>query len=147
MIDRRLYLVRHGRADRDQWDGDDDQRPLTPAGQERLRLSAAFMADLDLGVDLVLTSPLTRARQTAEIVAEALAPDGGVVVDERLAWGFSPAALAGMLRDHPRAQRPLLTGHEPGFSTVAGAITGGSRIACRKGSLLRIDLFRGDHQG
>mgnify|MGYP001815736875 CR=1 FL=1 len=139
MTDRRLYLVRHGLAVRSAWDGPDEKRPLTPAGVERLERSATFMAGLRLDVDLIVTSPLVRAAQTAEILVAALAPAGGVVADERLAWGFDTEALAGLLADH--AGRLLLTGHEPGFSTVAGAVTGGSHLACKKGSLLRIDLW------
>jgi phosphohistidine phosphatase len=142
MTDRRLYLVRHGWADRSAWDGPDDRRPLTPAGVRRLERSAERLAGLGLGVELIVTSPLTRAVQTAEILAAALAPAGGVIPDDRLAWSFSTAALAGLLRDHHG--RLLLTGHEPGFSTVAGAVTGGSQLSCKKGSLLRIDLWSED---
>jgi phosphohistidine phosphatase len=142
MSERRLYLVRHGLADRSAWDGPDERRPLTPAGVERLERSAERLAGLGLGVDLILTSPLTRAVQTADILAAALAPAGGVVPDDRLAWNFGVAALAGLLRDHPG--RLLLTGHEPDFSAVAGAVTGGSQLMCKKGSLLRIDLWSED---
>ena len=136
---RRLYLVRHGRADRDAWDGDDFDRPLTPDGRDRLERQAATMADLRLGVDVIVTSPLVRAAQTAAILAEALAPDGGVVTDERLGFGFDLRALAGILRDHPRG-RLLLVGHEPSFSLVTGTITGGSDVAVKKASLVRVDL-------
>jgi len=136
---RRLYLVRHGRADRDAWDGDDFDRPLTPDGRRRLERQAAAMAEMHLGVSVVVTSPLVRAAQTAEILAEALAPEGGAVTDERLRFGFDLRALAGILRDHPRG-RLLLVGHEPSFSLVVGTITGGSDVTVRKASLVRVDL-------
>ena len=137
---RRLYFVRHGRADRDRWTGDDRRRPLTPDGRERLARQAAAMAGLDLGVDLVLTSPLVRAAQTAAVLAAALRPAGGTVTDPRLGPGFDADGLAGILGDHPEARRPLLVGHEPSFGAVIGRITGGSRVTCRKASLIRVDL-------
>ena len=144
MGDRRLFLVRHGQADRSAWDGPDDQRPLTPEGIARMEASADFMTGLGMDVELILTSPLTRARQTAEIVADVLTPPGGVIEDEGLAWGFSTEVLAKILGRYAHVDRLLLTGHEPGFSTVAGQITGGSHLVCKKGSLLRIDLWSED---
>ncbi|MFN2370624.1 MAG: histidine phosphatase family protein [Candidatus Krumholzibacteriia bacterium] len=141
---RRLYFVRHGRADRDAWDGPDHLRPLTPAGRRRLERQAAAMADLDLGVDLILCSPLVRARQTADVLAAALAPAGGVVQDARLGFGFDPLRLAELLATHPQASRPLLVGHEPSFSQVVGEIVGGARLTCRKASLIRVDLHTED---
>lgn len=144
MRDRRVFFVRHGLADRSAWDGPDHLRPLTPEGIERMERSAGRMADLGLGVDLVLTSPLTRARQTAEIVAAALDPSGGLVEDARLAGGFDDDALGDMLRENADVDRILLAGHEPSFGIVVGRITGGSHIICKKGSLLRVDLWGED---
>ncbi|MBE0567308.1 MAG: histidine phosphatase family protein [Krumholzibacteria bacterium] len=137
----RLYFVRHGRADRAAWTGDDDdERPLTPAGRRRLARQAETVAGLDLGVDLILTSPLVRARQTAAVLAAALDPPGGVVVEPQLGFGFDVAALAELLAVHGGADRILLVGHEPSFSTVIGGIVGGARLTCRKASLIRVDL-------
>lgn len=144
---RRLYFVRHGRADRGAWNGPDDLRPLTPAGRRRLARQADAMAALDLGVDLILTSPLVRARQTADVLAAALAPAGGVVADERLGFGFAAGRLAELLADHPQASRPLLVGHEPSFSLVVGEVVGGARLTCRKASLIRVDLHTEDPPG
>lgn len=138
---RRLYFVRHGLADRDAFAGGDDrQRPLTDQGQEQLRRQAEVMAGLDLGVELILSSPLVRAEQTAAILAEALAPAGGLVLDPQLGLSFAVGSLARMLQEHAGARRLLLVGHEPSFSEVIGDITGGSEITCRKASLIRVDL-------
>jgi phosphohistidine phosphatase len=137
----RLYLLRHGLADRNAWDGPDDERPLTPAGKERMTRSAETMAHLDLGVDLILTSPLTRAYQTAEIVADRLGLRDRLHREIKLALGFGPAALAKILRDRVDAERIMLVGHEPDFSLTVGAITGGCYVVCKKGSLVRIDLI------
>lgn len=143
-IDRRLYFLRHGLADRRAWSGDDFSRPLTTAGKQRMAREAATMAQLDLQVDLILTSPLTRAAQTAAIVAEHLDLADLVCVDERVAFGLDAGTLARLLADHAVARRVLLVGHEPSFSLTISEITGGSDVICKKGSLARVDLIQDD---
>lgn len=140
----RLYFLRHGLADHPDFHGDDDRRPLTREGEARLRHQAAFLAGLGLDLDLILSSPLTRAAQTAAIVAGRLGLADRVLEEPRLAHGFGVAALAAILADLPADQRRImLVGHEPGFSTVVGAITGGSEVVCKKGGLARVDLDDG----
>lgn len=139
----RLFFLRHGLADRAAWDGSDFERPLTPRGERRMEAEARVMARLGLDLDLVLSSPLVRARQTAEIAARHLAPAGGVGIDERLGFGFGPSAVAGILRDHAGCANLMLVGHEPGFSLVLRAMTGGD-VVCKKGSLARVDVY--DHE-
>ncbi len=135
----RLYFLRHGLADRRLWSGPDELRPLTPQGVERMRAEARALAAIRLRVDALLTSPLTRARQTAEIVAQAL---GAAVQEEpRLGLAFDLAALHAILGEHPQAGSLLLVGHEPGLSMTIGALIGGGRVVCKKGSLARVDLY------
>jgi len=141
----RLFFLRHGPADRDQFDGDDDDlRPLVARGRRRMRVAAEFLARLEPGIDAVVTSPLVRARETAEIVASRLGLGDRVREDERLGLDFDlpalAAILAGLRDDH---RRILLVGHEPGFSTVVGELTGGSRVSMKKGALARVDLTPG----
>lgn len=134
-----VYFLRHGLADRSAWDGDDFQRPLTPEGRDRMKRTARTLERLDLGIDHVVSSPLARARQTAEIVAKRL--DLGVEQDERLAGGFGPRELQDILEPMPSDARMMLVGHEPTFSDTIGAIVGGAHVVCKKGSLTRVDLF------
>src|SRR5436309_9518738 len=70
-----LYLIRHGLAEErgDAWP-DDSKRPLTEEGMSRLRKQARGLARLGVTIDVMLTSPLVRARQTAEIIAAELDP-------------------------------------------------------------------------
>ncbi len=143
--DRRLYFLRHGLADHPDFRGDDDRRPLSREGEVRLRGQAGFLAGLDLDLDVILTSPLTRAAQTAAIVAGRLGLADRVLEEPRLGLGFGVAALAAILAELPAThQRIMLVGHEPSFSTVVGAITGGSDVVCKKGGLARVDLYAGE---
>jgi phosphohistidine phosphatase len=67
-----LYFLRHGEADWPDWKKSDDERPLTKRGKKEMHEVAAFLVRLKVRPDLILTSPLPRAAQTAEIAAEHL---------------------------------------------------------------------------
>ncbi len=139
-----LFFLRHGKAmKREEWAGPDEERPLTDAGVTLMRRQAAALARLDLGLDLIVTSPLERARHTAEIAAEALGLKKGVVRSEALAPGFSVPKLARILASHPDASRVMLVGHEPDFSQVVSELVGGGQILCRKGCVARVEIVGG----
>src|SRR5262245_56535456 len=89
-----LYLIRHGIAEErsDAWP-DDAKRPLTDQGMSRMRKAARGLERLGVSFDVVLTSPLVRARQTAEIVASAFSPKPQLVTIDSLAPGGSHAAV------------------------------------------------------
>src|SRR4030095_15722922 len=92
-----LYLIRHGLAEErgDAWP-DDAKRPLTEEGMSRLRKIARGLTRLGVSIDTVLTSPLVRPRQTAEIIAGGLDSHPTVVNVESLAPGGAVAvALEG----------------------------------------------------
>ena len=137
-----LYLIRHAQAeDRgDKWP-DDAKRPLTEQGMSRLRRSARGLVRLGVSIDVVLTSPLVRTRQTAEIVAGAFSPRPSVVNVEALAPGGTPSALAAELEKHSRRSRILIVGHEPGIGELAAWLVGMRHpIEFKKGAVCRIDV-------
>ena len=103
-----------------------------------MRAAARGIAALGIGADVVLTSPLIRCRQTAEIVCERLG--GEPREDPRLAPGMSLEDLAEALLDHPGAASVLVCGHEPDLSEVVAALTGGGAAEFRKGSLALLDV-------
>jgi phosphohistidine phosphatase len=143
----RLFFLRHGDAgDRDAWTGPDEQRPLTQDGGEEMREAARGMQRLKLRVDVVLSSPLVRAEQTASIATEALGRP--VITDPALAPGCTLEQLAQVLAEHagvPAASGygALLVGHEPDFSAAIAALIGPSgdaSITLKKGALCCVDL-------
>src|SRR5205807_10515816 len=71
-IDMYLYFLRHGEADWPDWKKSDDERPLTEFGKKEMRDVAKFLDRLKVRPDLVVTSPLPRASQTAKIAADHL---------------------------------------------------------------------------
>lgn len=137
----RLYFLRHGiAAAREEWTGEDALRPLTEKGKQRLDQVAAFLADQRLGIELIITSPLLRCSQTAEIAARRLEMPERVVTDKRLAPGFGPVMLAKVVRSHANAGALMLVGHEPDFSMTIGHLIGGGRVVCKKGGVACVNL-------
>jgi phosphohistidine phosphatase len=135
-----LYFVRHGRAeDRAMWNPNQDHlRPLTEDGIDRMRKSAHTFQQLKVSPTVIYSSPMTRAKQTADIMAGTLKCD--VVLDDRLV-NFGVSALTELVRKHQQVESLMFVGHEPDFSTVVEMITGGGHVMVKKGSLIRIDLF------
>jgi len=137
-----LYLVRHGLAEErgDAWP-DDTKRPLTDEGISRMRKAARGLARLGVSVEVVLTSPLVRARQTAEILAGALDPRPSLVNVDSLAPDGAYAAVVADLEKHARKTRLALVGHEPMIGEFAARILGSRHpIEFKKGAVCRIDI-------
>ena len=137
-----LYFIRHGLAEErgDAWP-DDAKRPLTDEGMSRMRKAARGLARLGVAVDIVLTSPLVRARQTAEIVAAELDPRPSMVNVESLTPGGSYAAVVADLEKHSRKTRIALVGHEPMIGELAAKMIGSRHpIEFKKGAVCRIDV-------
>src|SRR5258707_1762708 len=90
-VNMELYFLRHGEADWPDWRKSDDERPLTKRGKKEMHEVGAFLVRLKVRPDLILTSPLPRAAQTAEIAAEHL--DVKCREEQQLAPGFGAAEL------------------------------------------------------
>lgn len=137
----RVYFLRHGKAASQlTWSKDDSLRPLTEEGIAGMRLEAATLQALGVNPDVIVTSPLVRARQTAEIVAERLGMSDDLVEDERLAPGFDSVRLAGIIDAHPEAESIMLVGHEPDMSAAVAKLIGGGRLQLKKGGLATVDI-------
>lgn len=137
-----LYLIRHGLAEErgEAWP-DDSERPLTEEGMDRLRKSMRGLTRIGVSLDVVLTSPLVRTRQTAEIVAAAFDPRPHIFNVESLAPDGSVASFIAELEKHSRRTRIGIVGHEPGIGELATRLIGGRHsIPFKKGAVCRIDV-------
>lgn len=132
----KLYFLRHGQADWPNWNKPDDERPLTKKGRKEMRRVADFLCTLGIDPALVLSSPLPRALQTAEIAAKRLGLE--LEEEEALAKGFSLLRLRRIIRRTNGADL-MLVGHEPDFSTVLRHLTGG-RVKLAKGGVACVEL-------
>jgi phosphohistidine phosphatase len=100
---------------------------------------AKAIRKLELGIDAIVTSPLARARATAEIVASALKITA-IKEDGRLGNGFNLQSLEEILQDHAGAKAVMLVGHEPSLSSTIGQLVGGASIDLKKGGLACVEV-------
>jgi len=140
-----LYFIRHGVAEErgDAWP-DDAKRPLTDDGVTRLRKGLRGLRRAGIGFDVVLTSPLVRARQTADVVASAADPRPSIFVVEALAPGGAFASLMTEIEKYAKRGRIALVGHEPDIGEVTARLIGARQpIVYKKGAVCRVDLAAG----
>ncbi len=141
-----LYILRHGlAADRGASPSSKDaDRPLTPKGKRKLWQIATAMENLGLSFDLILSSPYLRARQTAEIVAEAFESPKKLKLCDALAPDGSVKSLVGFLdRLRPSPKGVVLVGHEPYLSGLISLLVSGEsdlRVTLKKGGLCKLSV-------
>ena len=129
----RVYLVRHAKADTGE---PDEQRALSEHGRKQARELGERFAQEDVRPDAVLSSPLLRARETAQAIADATGTT--VATDERLA----PGATADSLREAVAGlgATVVVVGHQPDCSQIAGAILGGPEPDFPTAGFCELDL-------
>lgn len=141
MPPREIYLVRHAiAAERgDEWP-DDTKRPLTERGIDRFTEVVRGLRTLGVSLDEIFTSPLVRARQTADILAAGTAGKPAVKELAALAPDHRPADAVASLARVSRRSRVALVGHEPDLGELAAYLIGAQRpLPFRKGGVCRID--------
>jgi len=133
----KLYLFRHGHAE-DANGKSDFQRELTKRGIERTTASAKALIALDSKPTHLFSSPLIRARQTADILAAAF----GIKVDvrEEVGPGFGKESIEKLITSFDNSRDAMFVAHEPDLSTTVAELIGGGRIVMKKGGMARIDV-------
>ena len=142
----KLYILRHGEA-ADHGDPryeNDADRPLTPRGIQRTKALAHTLRLMDISFDVIFSSPLVRARETAEIVERGLRLHGRLELTEHLALSGDVEKLVHQLNKiRPAPGSILLVGHEPYLSHLVSLLcTGGSHLslALKKSGLCRMEV-------
>lgn len=131
----KFYLLRHGKADWPGWDKSDDERPLTEEGKDQVAAVAKMLARMEIAPAIV-TSPLPRASQTAEIAGKYL--NQKVRVDPLLRPGFDAGKLEKLLKDFS-GDSLMVVGHEPDFTQTIFELTGG-RTKLSKAGVALVEL-------
>ncbi|MBP0001753.1 MAG: phosphohistidine phosphatase SixA [Cyanobacteria bacterium SID2] len=141
-----LYLIRHGIAAEPTDYATDEERPLTEVGQKKTRKVAERLKQLDLKFDILLSSPLVRARQTADILQEVglcgdveiftpLVPDGAI--QEWMAWWQTWKAERG------HDGKIALVGHQPDLGNWAEILVWGEvreKLVVKKAGVIGVEL-------
>jgi phosphohistidine phosphatase len=134
-----LHLLRHAHAgDPMKWKGPDEVRPLTEKGRQQSERLGILLARSGFRPDAILSSPLTRALETAQLVGAAL--DVPVTVVRELGEPLDLEAIEALLADAGSPRRPILVGHDPDFSLLAAELSGTTELPVRKATLVRIDV-------
>ena len=128
--------MRHGEADWPNWDRPDDERPLTERGKKEIRKLAKFLRELDVPLDDIVSSPLPRARETADILADRFQLH--VREQETLGSGFGVSGLRELVQKYS-VDNLMIVGHEPDFTEVISKLSG-AECKLSKGGVALVDL-------
>jgi phosphohistidine phosphatase len=137
-----LYLIRHGLAAErgDDWP-DDTKRPLTKDGISRLHREAEALENLGIVFAQIVTSPLVRTRQTADVFAEFVKPKIPIAHLDALRPEGTAAAVIEELPRYTKKGSVALVGHEPNLGELAGKLIGSKTpLPFKKGGMCRIDF-------
>jgi phosphohistidine phosphatase len=135
-----IWLLRHAAAEDRAESGRDADRTLTEDGHKRARDVARGLAELEPGIELILTSPYARARQTAEPAARALHLAGKIRETQALEPSSDPQEILDELRAE-KAESVLLVGHEPHMGALLGRLVSGApglEVPMKKASVARL---------
>ena len=140
-----LYILRHGiAAERGTKYPDDDLRPLTGKGIKRMRRAAVGMNVIGVAPDLIISSPLLRAIQTAEIVRNELDSPSQMAISETLSPEAHPSQIIQeLVKSHSSSSGVMVVGHEPHLSGLVSYIMTGQvswLITLKKGALCNMDI-------
>ncbi len=145
----KLYLVRHATAEDGNPGLDDKDRALTDAGRAKMTRATEGLRKLKVRPALILTSPLKRAHETAEILAGGLEGVRIEVIPE-LAPGVDSPKIVEALRTFARHKSVALVGHQPGLGNLASFLLTGSERRCeldfKKGGVACLEADFADNQ-
>jgi phosphohistidine phosphatase len=141
-----LYLMRHANAGLSR-DNPllDAKRALIKDGKEQCMLMARVLSALRVQVDVIVSSPLKRALQTAQFVGTELGYEAKVEISPALGLSGDFAAFQQILSKYADREGVLVVGHNPNLFQFLGRLitgNGGAAIRMRKGSIARVDMDR-----
>ena len=137
-----IWVLRHAKAEEGGPGTPDRERALTPAAQKRMRAAARAIARLEPKFDAILTSPLRRARQTADPVARALDQEKDLIESDALEPDADPGEILREI-EKGRRKRVLLVGHMPHLGKLLGYLLTGrpnTPVEVKKGALARVEF-------
>jgi len=136
-----LYLIRHGKAEVKSESGRDFDRELTVKGRRKIESIALRLNDLGITFDKIYSSPLVRAKQTAEIFLHHMINECDFEINNTLAAGCNAKTLLeNILFEH---EKVALIGHEPDMSQILSDLCGAVNLQFKKGGIAKI-VFEGE---
>ncbi len=142
-----LYIIRHAIAVQAGTPGyeEDSQRPLTQKGRRKMRKIAQGLKELEVQINLILTSPYLRAVQTARVVGKKFDLDKEKIIatDHLTPAGYADQLIAEINEKYADAQNIALVGHEPYLTKLLSVLLNGDpniAITLKKGGVCRLSL-------
>jgi phosphohistidine phosphatase len=141
-----LYILRHASAGtRRENPLLDVKRPLDKEGKQQCILVGSYLNALRVQFDLIASSPLKRALQTASLVGTEVGYDAKIQVTDALAPGATVAAFQQYIAGLGSHENVLIVGHSPNLAQFLGSLIvspGRANIRMRKGAIARVDCTR-----
>jgi len=145
-----LYIIRHAIAAQAGISGsaeDDSQRPLTDEGRKKMRKIARGLRELEVEIDLILTSPYLRAAQTAKILAKTfeLPKDKLIITEHLIPTGYPDRLIGEINKNYGEVENIALVGHEPYVGDLISMLISGdptNSITLKKGGVCRLSMER-----
>jgi phosphohistidine phosphatase len=142
-----IYFLRHASAGQHLANPKkDEKRPLDKDGIDQCGIVGRALTALDVQVDVIISSPLKRAAQTASLVGNELSYEGKLQFDDALRPGSTFADFRRMLEKYARQESIMVVGHNPNLSEFLGRII--SEAGCeagidlRKGAVSKVEMAR-----
>ena len=137
-----LFVLRHGQAEdlNTNHPKNDFDRHLTEDGKEKIQKLGLFLDKLAEDIDLILSSPLIRAKETAETILSNLSMKPELKIVDFLSAGASSKDISKGLLQFSSTNNILLVGHAPDLEMFIGKLVGAERIKLKKGALAKISL-------
>jgi len=120
----------------------DEQRPLDDDGILQARYVGRLLANLDVQVEQIISSPLKRARQTASLVANELAFETAVQMEDALRPDSEFAQFQAMLAHYKKNESIMVVGHNPSLTEflIKSMSTGATQIDFKKGAVAKVEM-------
>jgi len=138
-----IYFLRHASAGQSSLAGNDEKRPIDKTGEQQSHDVGRALAALDLKLDDIISSPLTRAKQTAEIVAAELGHKDKIVTEDELRPEASYEEFEGLLARYGKNKAIMLVGHNPSMTEFLIRMLAGSDSAgfidFKKGAVAKVE--------
>jgi phosphohistidine phosphatase len=139
-----LYFLRHASAGKTMLNPKkDERRPLDEEGILQARYVGRLLANLDVQVDQIISSPLKRARQTASLVANELAFEAAVQIDDALRPEAEFEQFQAMVARYGKYDAIMVVGHNPSFTEFlnkTAARSGAAQIEFKKGAVAKVEM-------
>lgn len=138
---KEIFVLRHGKAEdiNECQSRSDFDRKLTKEGKDKTAKLGQFLNKTDGDVDVVITSPYLRAKETAEIVVNSLDKKPELKIEDFLSAGVSVQEISrGILDKYSAKDKVLIVGHTPDLEIFIGKLIGAKNITLKKGALAKI---------